>query len=354
MANPGTLNNYKRDDITSVGGNALAFQYPVVALAYGWCALLFDGAAVLAGNKVKITMDGTTTSLTVTLNRYGRANVSLLPFIREHMASRNVQNLPLESDSTVGPLTSSVRSSFSLVILDEASTNSKTITIYYIYGNNVLEAVTDRYISLNTGDNVGSWQSLDLFGNSEDDGTPSAAWNDCNYNLTLFTFPQPYPIAIYKGGEIVNALVTYHYIEDCRVRGVRAVKWLDSTGGINVRKLTIATEQHGASVTDTYTRPHEDRNVLNGNYYHGDDRWQSLEPVTTLTLGDDSIPMSLYPWLKELVTSPVVELYSGEVDGSGVWVRCNIADSTIEKDYKKNVFTLTINLQVPTYMAQDF
>lgn len=359
MAAIGVLPNEKSTTITSSGGNVITIDYPVIAIAYGYCTIKFSSSVLLAGAKLNVALSSNH-SIDVTLDSTGRAQFSLLPFIRVNMETDGVQSLPLESTGNNTKEINVMRGAFSLDITDYATNNTTSITVYYIFGNNCLLYDTDKYINFNTGDTLGTWTTLDFFAGNDADGVPTDVdvWCECNFNLNRYlNDPQDveqFEVSFYRGGDIVNAVVDYHLIEDCRVDGVRAVKWLDSSGGINIRKLTATTEQHSAAASSSYQRPHTDLNIANSGYYHGDDKWELMTPTTTITLGDDAIPMCLYDWLKELATSPVVELWSGAVNGAGKWLRCNLVNTSIERDTRKATFSLTVQLQVPTYKGQEF
>lgn len=358
MADFGVINNKRTFSFTSTGGHLVGGYLPSIALAFGFCKVVFDGDSYVGGQSFRLTMGDY--SIDVTLDTYGKGEVSLLPFIRVHIASQGVQNLPLKTDASLSVVTSAEHNYFTLEIKDLATGTTSNFVIYYIYGTNVLEYVTDKYINLNTGDVLGTWQTLEYYANNNANGTPVDAdnWRDCNYNLNRHiadpSQPTQLAVTIYRGSSIVNTLVTYHFIEDCRVANMRAVKWLDSRGGVNIRKLTFAGENLGAVKSNAYNRPQTDLNISNGDYYCGDDKWETLQPARTITLGDDSIPNELYDWLKELVTSPVVELWSGAVNGAGKWLRCNLGDVTLERDPRKNTFSLTLSLAVPAYAVQQF
>lgn len=341
-------------------GSYTTLEYPVIALAFGFCTLKFSStnAAHDAGNVHTLTMGDY--SVKVTLNKYGRAEVSLLPFIRAYMADDGTLALPLESDGTVSKVDNAMRGVFALEVSEANSTDiEQTINIHYIYGTNQLQLIDDKWLNLNTGDILGTWVTLDYFADNDEHGVPTddSVWVNCNYNINR-AFPDQDQIQVmvtqYRGNTIVNGVFDYHFIEDCRVDGVRAVKWLDKYGGMNIRKLTFAGESIKAAHSDQYNRPHVDRNVSLYEYYHGDDMWETLTPTTTCDLGDDGIPMELFDWLSGLATSPVVELYNGAVDGSGKWVRCNIGDVSIERDPRKSTFSLSLSLIVPSDMVQQF
>lgn len=352
-----TINN----NLSVTLGTYSTLDYPAIAIAFGYCALRFSStnSAHDAGNVHTLTMGDY--SIKVTLDQYGKAEVSLLPFIRAYMASQNVQNLPLETDATNTSEDNAMRGVFNIAVSEaNTSTTEETIKIHFIYGTNQLERITDKYINYNTNDSLKTWQTFNEYSGNDAHGVPSDDddWIACNVNINL-TYPSAGATlqmaeAQYIGDKIVNGIVNYHLIEDCRANGVKAVKWLDKYGGINIRKLTFAGVTTKATHSDAYNRPHIDRNVANGNYYAGDDMWETLTPTTTYNLGDDSIPMELYDWLSGLVTSPVVEMWSGDVKGTGKWLRCNIGDVTIERDPRKATFSLSLSLIVPNDMIQQF
>lgn len=358
MADIGILDNERSIDFTSTGGHLISVFVPVVALAFGWCKVVFDGDVYAAGNTFRLTSGDN--SIDVTLDDYGNGEASLYPFIRAYMAQQKAQDLPLETDALEEVMDSAEHNYFTLAIKDMATGTEQSVVIYFIYGTNVLQAASDKYINFNTGDTLGTWQTLEYFADNDQYGVPTDAdaWRECNYNLNIHldtpSDVEQLEVTTYRGDKIVNGVVNYHLIPDCRIKNVRAVKWLDSRGGINIRKLTFAGENHSSVRTDSYQRPHTDLNIPNGDYYHGDDKWENIVPATTINLGDDAIPMELFDWLKELVTSPVVEYWDGEVNGAGKWLRCNVTDTTIERDPRKNTFSLSLSLALPSYAVQQF
>lgn len=356
MANIGTITN----KLSVALGTYTTLDYPAIAIAFGYCTLQFSStnSAHDGGNVHTLTMGDY--SIKVTLDQYGKAEVSLLPFIRADMAQGNVLNLPLATDGTHTSEDNVMRGAFNLAVSEaNSSTTEETITIHYIFGSNQLELKNNVYRSLNTGDILGTWVTLDYFAGNNAYGVPTDddIWVACNYNINK-AFPGQTAIQAqvtqYRGASIVNGVTNYHFIEDCRVVGVKAVKWLDKYGGINIRKLTFAGESMSAAHSDAYNRPHTDRNIANGDYYAGDDLWETLTPTTTYNLGDDSIPMELFDWLSSLATSPVVEMWSGDVKGAGKWIRCNIGDVTLERDPRRAIFSLSLTLIVPNDIIQQF
>lgn len=358
MADIGVLNNTRTIDITSVGGHLVSVEIPVVALAFGWSKVVFDGDAYTAGNTFRLTMGND--SIDVVLDGLGKGETSLLPFIRAYMAQQKAQDLPLETDALEEVMDSAEHNYFTLTIKDLAADTTTNVVIYFIYGTNVLQSRTDKYINFNTGDSLGTWQTLEYFEDNDQYGVPTDAdaWRECNYNLNIHldspSDVEQLEVSVYRGDKIVNESVNYHLIPDCRVTNVRAVKWLDRFGGINIRKLTLAEEDTTSVRSNSYQRPHSDLNIADGDYYHGDDKWESIEAVTTINLGDDAIPMELYEWLKELATSPVVEYWDGKVNGDGKWVRCNVSGSSFKRDTRKSTFSLTLTLTLPSYAVQQF
>lgn len=356
MADIGIINNNMSVNL----GTYTTLDYPAIAIAFGYCTLKFSStnSAHDGGNVHTLTMGDY--SIKVTLDKYGKAEVSLLPFIRAYMAQSGVLDLPLESDGSLTAVDNVMRGVFSLDVSEANTTDvEQTLTIHYIYGSNQLEVIANKYRSLNTGDYLGTWVTLDYFADNDSHGIPTddGDWIACNYNINRAFPSQTFIQAMvtqYRGSSIVNGGVNYHFIEDCRIEGVKAVKWLDKYGGINIRKLTFAGENFGASHGDSYTRPHHDRNISNVDYYHGDDKWEELTPTTTYNLGDDGIPMELFDWLSGLAASPVVEMWTGKVDGAGKWVRCNIGNVSVERDPRKASFSLSLSLIVPTDIVQQF
>lgn len=356
MADIGTINNNMSVNL----GTSTTLDYPAIAIAFGYCTLKFSStdSAHDGGNVHTLTMGDY--SIKVTLDQYGRAEVSLLPFIRAYMAQEAVQDLPLPTDGSANKVNNMMRGVFTLEISEANTTDvEQTLTIHYIFGSNQLELKDSVTRNLNTGDILGTWVTLDYFTYNDAHGIPTQddKWIACNCNINRLFPSQTFIQAMvtqYRGASIVNGVTNYNFIEDCRIEGVKAVKWLDKYGGINIRKLTFAGDSTKAAHTFPYNRPHNDRNVVNDEYYHGDDMWETLTPTTTYNLGDDGIPMELFDWLSGLASSPVVEMWTGKVDGAGKWVRCNIADATIDRDPRKATFNLSLSLIVPNDLVQQF
>ena len=87
-----------------------------------------------------------------------------------------------------------------------------------------------------------------------------------------------------------------------------------------------------------------------GGYYdRGSDTWANITATRQVTLGDESIPIERFDDLKEIATSPIVEMYE-----SGSWSRCNVTGFAVERDPRKATFQLTVTLQAPTYTVQEF
>lgn len=356
MADIGTINNNMSVNL----GTSTTLDYPTIALAFGYCTLKFSStnSAQDGGNVHTLTMGDY--SIKVTLDNDGKAEVSLLPFIRTYMEQEAVQDLPLPTDGRANKVDNKMRGVFTLEVSGANSSHvEQTLSIHYIYGSNQLDLKNSVTRNLNTGDTLGTWVTLDYYTYTDNNGIPTdeGRWKACNYNINR-THPAQTLIHVgvtqYQGALIVNNIIDYNFIEDCRVEGVKAVKWLDKYGGINIRKLTFAGESMTATHSDSYNRPHNDRNVVTNRYYYGDDMWETLTPITTYNLGDDGIPTELFDWLSGLASSPVVEIWTGKVDGAGEWVRCNIADVTIDRDPRKATFNFSLSLIVPQDKVQQF
>jgi hypothetical protein len=135
------------------------------------------------------------------------------------------------------------------------------------------------------------------------------------------------------------------------------VKWLDGQGGINVRRFTFAGESEGGVTDSSYTRHHWTREKLEvgDNYWCGLDKWTQRTATKQITLGDDNIEQDQFSWVASLVQSSCVEVWAETSKGEYLWQRCNVADSSVERDPRKSVFSVTLTLELaPIYNPQQF
>lgn len=325
------------------GGRA---YYPLIAVGSDNTLELSN---CVAGTKRTISVGGN--SITVTIGNDGKAAVSLMPFIRNDIKTREVQG---------APFTRTWRGLLAVSISDaDASTIATTINIYYIFGfcRPAINADSDIWLTYNSA--VGDYNVVTVdWGDHYTSGTPN--------NLSQFvgiandpsewgTTPadndtQTFEVAQFAGNKIFVGNKTYHFALDCRTENVITVRWIDGDGCPNCRKFTVGSEQRGAAVSDAYRIPHNDYNFINNNTYDfGRDEWATIEPQRTITIGDDAIPQNQWEWLKGLVSSQCVEIFEG-----GIWRRVNVTTPTMERDTRKDVFNFSITLALFADDAQQF
>lgn len=302
-----------------------------------------------AGTKRTITVGGN--SVTVTIGSDGRAIVSLMPFIRNDMQSRDVQGLPFIR---------SWRGVLSVGISDaDASTVATTLTIYYIYGYfhaaNVMSG--DVWLTYNSADGdynvVGvDWADHYTNGVPNDLSSFRAIANDpddwqtppTEGSVITFGVQQVAATQIFTGNK------RYHFTLDCRTDNIVQLRWIDGDGFPNTRKFAWGGEQRGAAVSDAYRIPHNNHAFANNNTYDfGRDEWAAIEPQRTLTIGDDAIPQNQWEWLNGLIVSQCVEMLEG-----GVWRRVNITSPAMERDPRRGTFNFSITLAAFADDAQQF
>lgn len=325
---------------------------PLVALAYSYAVLTFEGNVSHSGNKIEVECEGK--SIVVTLNQYGEAELSLVPFIRDAITFRGVLDNPLYCDDTAEQQQNGFRGRIMLSIT-EAGRAPVAMGIHYIFGNYAPkgEKVTDLYFDYDA--NGGTWVNVDDISNYSGAGVPTAfEENWCDINKIVESEPSgdfvmPLLVAWYYGKDDIEFdTINYHFRYDCRVDDVLKVRWLDTNGNINTRKFTLAGRSHGGSTSASWQRPHSTKEI-NLGYYRGKDEWANISANETMTIGDDMIPMQHYDWLKTLASSAVVEAFLG-----GVWVRCNVGDASMDCDPRKATFSTTLTLVLPTDDVQEF
>ena len=337
---------------TQILGSGVVATAPLVALAYSYAVLSFEGNSTHAGNKIVVACGDY--SMTITLDSEGTAQFSLLAFIRNAVLSSGVLDNPLYCDSGADFQQNNYRGYIDVVITEEGQ-SPITIRVNYIFGNYAPkgEEVTDLYFDYDPDGET--WCNVDSASHYTSAGLPTDMEDNwCNINEILEDTPTgdfyiPLEVAWYYGkDDIVFSAINYHFRYDCRSENVMKVRWLDANGNINTRKFTVAGRSHGASSGDSWQRPHAYKEIALG-YDRGKDEWANMTANETITLGDDCIPVKQYDWLKTLASSAVVEAFIG-----GVWTRCNLGDVTIECDPRKEVFSATITLVVPTDDVQQF
>ena len=342
----------KANNQSQILGSGVVATAPLVALAYSYAVLEFEGNSTHAGNNIAAACNGHT--ITITLNTDGEASLSLVPFIREAVTLNNTLDNPLYCDSSATTQDNGFRGYIDVTIT-ETSQTPMTMRIYYIFGNYAPkgEMVTDLYFDYDPDGET--WCNVDDVVNYNASGVPTNfEENWCDINKIVESVPDgdfvmPLMVAWYYGKDNIQfSNINYHFRYDCRVNNMLKVRWLDANGNINTRKFTLAGRSHGASASSTWQRPHPYKEI-NLGYDRGKDEWAELTANETITIGDDCIPMTHYNWLKTLASSAVVEAY---IDGA--WTRCNVTNTTIECDPRKSVFTATVSLIVPTDDIQQF
>lgn len=337
---------------TQILADGVVASAPLVALAYSYAVLSFEGNSTHAGEK--ITVGCGDNSITLTLDSEGRAKLSLLPFIRSRVLGALVLDNPLYCESGADFQQNNFRG-FLDVVITEANQTPVTMRIDFIFGNYAPkgEMVTDLYFDYDA--NGETWCNVDAASHYNANGVPTDFEDNwCNINEIVEDEPSgdfvlPIDVAWYYGGDdIVFSTVNYHFRYDCRVNDVLKVRWLDTNGNINVRKFAISGRSHGASVEGTWQRPHATKEIVLG-YDRGKDEWANMTANETINIGDDCIPMTHYNWVKTLASSAVVEVMLG-----GVWTRVNVGDATVECDPRKAQFSVSLTLVVPADDVQQF
>lgn len=349
---PQNLPFVKSNTQSQILGSGVVATAPLVALAYSFAVLEFDGNSTHAGDKIAVTCNGNT--INVTLNADGHAEVSLLPFIRTMALDSLVLDNPLYCDSGAIFQQNNFRGYIDVTITETGRTPI-TMRVNYIFGNYSPrgEEVTDLYFDyFPEGE---TWCNVDAASHYDANGVPvEFEDNWCNVNEIVDAEPTgdfalPIEVAWYYGiDDIVFKVVNYHFHYDCRVDDILKVRWLDNNGNINVRKFGVSGRSHGATIGNTWQRPHTHKEISLG-YDRGKDEWGAMTANETITIGDDCIPTTHYDWVRALASSAVVEVFI-----KGTWTRCNLGDVTIECDPRKATFNASFSLVLPTDNVQEF
>ena len=334
-----------------LGGNVVATA-PLVALAYSYAVLEFEGNSTHAGKKITIACNGY--SITIELDNDGQGELSLVPFIRDAVLNSGTLNNPLYCNDTSETQTNGYRGYIDISITEE-NQSPVAMRVNYIFGNYSPQGqlVTDLYFDYDA--NGDTWVNVDDVANYDASGNPTnfednwANINELVESEPSGDFVMPLLVAWYYGKDNIQfANINYHFRYDCRVDNMAKVRWLDTNGNINTRKFVVAGRSSGASVGSTWQRQHSTKEIVDG-YDRGKDQWAQLQANETITLGDDNIPTTHYNWLKTLSFSPCVEVFL-----NGAWTRVNLGDVEIECDPRKSVFTATISLVLPADDVQQF
>lgn len=335
--------NYSNSNMVSLASGTRAY-YPIIAVG-AYNTLIFESSALRAGEVRYVSVGDITVKLV--LDEYGRGELSLMPFMRADAVGNNLLNNPCASSNYW-------RGSFSLTISLPGDTEvEKTITVYYILGdcppreNSIAEVWRTYNMGMATNYNVlavdlashyssGTPTSLSSFRNCWADpsswGTPPE--NDDDITLDVLAV---------NSSQIVTGNVVYHFTTDRRTENVIQVRWIDQRGDLNTRKFTLAGERYEAAAGNAFERPHNAKTIISNIYDYGRDRWANVTPQRTLTFGDDAIIMGQWEWLNTLAASQVVEFYA-----DGLWHRCNMVDSAMERDPRKSSFSASFTISVPT------
>lgn len=325
---------------------------PLVALAYSYAVLTFEGNATHAGNNINVAVGDN--NVTLTLDRNGCADISLLPFIRKAVFEIGMLDNPLYCEEGATFQQNNCRGYIDVVIT-EFEQEPVTMRVNYIFGNYAPkgEPVADVYMDYDA--NGSTWVNVDSATHYNANGLPidfEDNWCDVSKivdEIPTGDFVMPIDVAWYYGkDDIYFSTVNYHFRYDCRSNNVVKVRWLDADGNINTRKFTFAGQSFGSAIGNSWQIPHPIKEIELG-YDRGRDEWAEITASESVTIGDDAIPVTHYKWLKTIASSAVVEVYMG-----GVWVRCNISKSTIECDPRKSTFSVTLTLALPADDVQQF
>ena len=348
MAMPYTVANLQ----TQILADGVVASAPLVALAYSFAVLSFEGNATHAGNTIAVECGGQ--SITITLDSDGTATMSLLPFIRAMILGAIVLDNPLYCDEGATFQQNNFRGYID-VSITETGQLPMTLRIHYIFGNYSPkgEEVADLWMDYDP--NGSTWVNVDAAANYDANGVPvNFEDNWCKVNDIIEDDPGgdfvlPLEVAWYYGkDDIVFNTINYHFHYDCRVANMLKLRWLDTNGNINTKKFTLAGRSHGGATTNTWQRPHPVKEISLG-YDCGLDEWSNITANETITIGDDALPIQQYDWLKTLASSAVVEAFMGNV-----WVRVNVADASMQCDPRKASFSVTLTLKMPTDDVQQF
>ena len=325
---------------------------PLVALAYSNAVLTFEGNVLHGGNKIEVEVQGN--SIIVTLDQYGKAELSLLPFIRNEVLGSIVLNNPLYCEEGATFQQNNFRG-FIDVTITETNRQPMSMRVHYIFGNYAPKGELVEDVWMDYDANGTTWVNVDSASHYNANGIPvEFEDNWCDVSRIVEDEPSgdfvlPLDVAWFYGRDDIQfRTVNYHLHYDCRSENVLKVRWLDANGNINTRKFAVAGRSHGASASNSWQRPHPYKEI-NLGYDRGKDEWQSITASESITIGDDMIPVQHYDWLKTIASSPVVEAYIG-----GVWVRCNMGEAAMECDPRKATFSVTLTLIVPTDDIQEF
>lgn len=335
-------------------------QVPKVALATSWAVLSITGA--VAGSSYTITSAGQ--AVKITIGSDGKAKMSLTPFMMQAVA--DAMDCPLPTDSSETTMENQWRGVLTLTIATGSYSNS--VDVPFIYGGaNPSYQVLERFIDY-TPNLLGTWVTLDLAVWYNNDGTINSTylndWKNCNFNLNRYLSPAPtgdtteqFEVALFNRGRIVFSPMDLNLHYDCRAGDVMMVKWLDAEGGINTRQFTFAKQTEGGATASTYNRHHwtKEKQLVGDGYWCGLDKWAQRTATKQITLGDDGIPQDQFSWIVSLVQSSCVEVFAETSKGVELWQRCNLVDSNIERDPRKDVFSVTLTLELaPIYEPQQF
>lgn len=325
---------------------------PLVALAYSYAILDFEGNAAHANESISVECNGY--GIDITLDGDGKASLSLLPFIRMAVLGAVILDNPLYCETGADFQQNNYRGYID-VSITEANALPITMRVHYIFGNYVPkgEEVTDLYFDyLPDGE---TWVNVDAASHYDLNGVPvEFEDNWCNINEIVEEEPDgdfvlPLEVAWFYGGDDIRFnTINYHFHYDCRVANIVKVRWLDTNGNINIRKFTSGGRSHGGAAGDSWMRPHTMKDISLG-YDRGKDQWANITANETITLGDDAIPMTHFDWLKTLTSSAAVEVFKGNA-----WTRANFGEASVECDPRKQTFSMSLTLILPTDDVQQF
>ena len=323
-------------------------EYPIIAVG-SYCVLQFSQCT--AATKRTITVG--TNSVTVTVGSDGTVNLSLMPFIRSDIQSRNVQGKPF---------TTSWRGELSVAVSNaDANTTDKTLTIYYIFGyfHPAKDLDADVWVTYNSA--VGDYNVLAVDNASHYNGsgvpTSLANFRAIDVDPSQWVTPpsegsvETISVQQVASSQMFSNQRNYHFTLDCRTENIINVRWIDENGYPNTRKFTCNEEARGAAVADTYLKPHINHTFVSGviPYDYGRDEWGTIEGSRTLTVGDDVIPQNQWNWIKGLITSQCVEILE-----DGAWRRVNVSGGAMTRDPRRATFNFSVKLVTFTDDIQIF
>ena len=324
-----------------------------MAFSFAWMTVTDTNSADAMATSIKV--ERRTLVETYDMGSSGKLQISLLPIIRNEMATAGTYFAPDAVSPLAGSITIRVTAYNGKSVLGMAN-----ITVPYIFGASSIatDMAGDRHITYNDAIPESAFSALFDTANGSEFSWDGSAYgytkhgNKVMASVKLSHMPTAltsYTITSttckgYTRGTLANAPLRIHVTKDTRTANIVAVRWIDQFGGENYRAFATGTKGVAGKTSTSFARFAYNRDLV-GGVDVGNDTYNSKTLTRTLTFGDDAVPAGQFDWVASLAASSMVEIKVGVI-----WTRCKVSDSTVAMSSDRHIFNCSFTT---TFDSED-